>query len=967
MKHLFKILSLCTLYLVLSTGISAQNVIITDDNTYTPTSTNALLEVKPGSNDKGVLIPRLTSTERTAITMSAAADKGLLVYDTDTKSFWYYDGTAWVEIGATSSGMADDDGDTKIQVEELADEDNIRFDVAGTEAVVIDENANIGIGTDDPQKDLHIRNSGDVSLLLEADSDNSGEGDQPELIFSQDGGLVKTYLGNFNEENSFSIIQTYNEDIQFFTDSTLRMAVKGNGKVEIGAYTLPSNDGTNGQQLITDGSGNVSWSSSDPYWAASNGNIYRNSGNVGIGTSSPTSTLEISGSALSGTNKAFRIGSGFGDGGYIDFGDHRSIGVFSGGNLFMGYNFDYDASTDQYVYSNSSASSATEWTTSGEIKFKVASMGTPGNGINPTTAMMVANSGKVGIATSSPSALLEVSQQGGTFVNEAVDQQQTTSNSAIYVFTILWQSFTAGNSGYLSKVDLWDGGSSSGTFIMKIYQGQGTAGTLIGTSNSVSRSDSGSEYVSFTFQSSIQVSVSQQYTFAVEVSGTKWHLDYHDNNPYNGGVLSRDGNLNSSYDNRFKTYVATSYYEACSFVVKDNGTVGIGTTTPSQKLEVDGNILQTDGDYTATDQVRAIDGDGLKLYDDGGNGIFVEDGGNIGIGTNNPTDNLHISGSGDVSLLLEADTDNNGEGDQPELIFSQDGGTIKTRLGYLNSENNFSISQEYNAAIKILTNNTERLTVNGSGNVGIGTSSPTCPLEVNGSSNLSDSYGFLNSSGTTGTGSGSNPYSIKASDRIMASEFNAVSDQRIKTNINNSNLSTDLEKVKQLRLTHYNYIDSISKDRKQQKGFIAQEVEKVLPEAVNISSGFVPDIFVLATKIENDGDKTIIETPKEHKLQKGDQLRLITPAGQIDTEVTEVSSAQSFAVNLDGTPESIFVYGKKVDDFRVVNYDYIFSTGIGAIQELSLKVEKLESLQAEVEELKAMLGGSLQSAVDSRQ
>jgi len=48
-------------------------------------------------------------------------------------------------------------------------------------------------------------------------------------------------------------------------------------------------------------------------------------------------------------------------------------------------------------------------------------------------------------------------------------------------------------------------------------------------------------------------------------------------------------------------------------------------------MTVTGNITQSDGKYIATDEIRARDADGLKLYDDGGNGIFVQDGGNVGI------------------------------------------------------------------------------------------------------------------------------------------------------------------------------------------------------------------------------------------------------------------------------------------------------------------------------------------------
>lgn len=54
----------------------------------------AQLEVS--SNTKGVLIPRMTSTQRASILLTA---KGLLVYDSTSNSFWYHNGAAWTEIG----------------------------------------------------------------------------------------------------------------------------------------------------------------------------------------------------------------------------------------------------------------------------------------------------------------------------------------------------------------------------------------------------------------------------------------------------------------------------------------------------------------------------------------------------------------------------------------------------------------------------------------------------------------------------------------------------------------------------------------------------------------------------------------------------------------------------------------------------------------------------------------------------
>lgn len=57
------------------------------------------------ATDKGFLMPRVTTTQRNAIATPA---EGLQVYDTDTKSVWVYDGTAWVAATATSGNWVED-------------------------------------------------------------------------------------------------------------------------------------------------------------------------------------------------------------------------------------------------------------------------------------------------------------------------------------------------------------------------------------------------------------------------------------------------------------------------------------------------------------------------------------------------------------------------------------------------------------------------------------------------------------------------------------------------------------------------------------------------------------------------------------------------------------------------------------------------------------------------------------------
>jgi len=81
-----------------------------------------------------------SSTFSASDTAPADPDPGDIWYRSDTsQTLLFYDNT-WVEIGHSANVptfFADNDADTKIQVEESADEDTIRFDTAGSERVTI--------------------------------------------------------------------------------------------------------------------------------------------------------------------------------------------------------------------------------------------------------------------------------------------------------------------------------------------------------------------------------------------------------------------------------------------------------------------------------------------------------------------------------------------------------------------------------------------------------------------------------------------------------------------------------------------------------------------------------------------------------------------------------------------------------------------------------------------------------------
>jgi len=85
--------------LVLSAPVSAQNIAI--NATGAAPNASAMLDIT--STNSGLLIPRMTAAQRTAI---AGPATGLLVYETTTNTFWYYNGTAWTQLFTNALGWS---------------------------------------------------------------------------------------------------------------------------------------------------------------------------------------------------------------------------------------------------------------------------------------------------------------------------------------------------------------------------------------------------------------------------------------------------------------------------------------------------------------------------------------------------------------------------------------------------------------------------------------------------------------------------------------------------------------------------------------------------------------------------------------------------------------------------------------------------------------------------------------------
>ncbi len=122
MKNKAKYLLVFSLLQFLFFNLLNAQVAINQDNSEPDAS--SILDIS--STDKGLLIPRMDSTNRKNIIAPAT---GLMVFDSTTNSFWFYS-SDWTEIKEGDTNFLEDtDGDTKIQVEESADEDVIRFDI----------------------------------------------------------------------------------------------------------------------------------------------------------------------------------------------------------------------------------------------------------------------------------------------------------------------------------------------------------------------------------------------------------------------------------------------------------------------------------------------------------------------------------------------------------------------------------------------------------------------------------------------------------------------------------------------------------------------------------------------------------------------------------------------------------------------------------------------------------------------
>jgi hypothetical protein len=467
-------------------------------------------------------------------------------------------------------------------------------------------NTGLGIGTTSPQGILHISSgtSGDAILIIESDTDNNNENDNPQLQFKQDGGFINAKAGLTGDAgqifgNSLGNAAYFGHDenasVQFYTNATAALTIREDGDVGIGT-TSPA------EKLTVSGDANVTgkfavgiaavhptidfYNQGTAYFNGSttvDDNLIVTNGNVGIGTTSPAEKLQLKGDAT-----------------YI------SVIASDGSN---GAKLGTDSSGDGLLQLYSDA---------GVNNIKLY-----GEAASPSYI----NAGNVGIGTTSPSYKLDVS--GDAYIDETLNIETTISGTLQYGYSgvgagnlvvggLNFASFTPGVITLMNQdtsisagqdlgvlqfggKDDTTNGYANGQIICTTASNAGTGnsgGGIFRFLLSGNTTGSGlSERMRITNTGNVGIGTTSP-SYKLDVNGVirgEQYLRLADT----GGTNQFSIRAESTYgtlDNGSKTfnYIASNHLFLVGVSEKmrinSSGNVGIGVTSPSEKLEVNGTV-----------------------------------------------------------------------------------------------------------------------------------------------------------------------------------------------------------------------------------------------------------------------------------------------------------------------------------------------------------------------------------------
>jgi hypothetical protein len=408
-------------------------------------------------------------------------------------------------------------------------------------------------------------------------------------------------------------------------------------------------------------------------------------GNVGIGTTSPSEKLTVDAQSADGvttTIASFHSNEGESGDTAIQLAVRRSDSLGSDRKTFLN--------------------------ATGAGNFEIQRSG--------STKVTIAGGGNVGIGTTSPSVPLTVIADNG---GNAVRLLGRASDG--YAFTTFRNNADTATNGEIGISDAQNMLIYTGTSERMRITSAGNVG--IGTTTITKKLEVAGDSASGTFRLRPQDGTYQDYRLDITAQAA------------NDGAVTM-----AIKENIFlKTY---GYYNLTGLSLgvagytdlihlKDSGNVGIGTTSPVQKLQVDGSVYSNGGEFfvntnsgiTAVGNLIFKGHNGTSYFE----GMRLSSSGNVGIGTTAPEQKLHVEGTiqlGDTEHLAWAY--DNGYYYNYITNFYDTATGMAFRAGSWTSGNNvdFSFQTYYGGSWST------KLAIKGDGYVGIGTTAPSKKLHI---------------------------------------------------------------------------------------------------------------------------------------------------------------------------------------------------------------------------------------------
>lgn len=188
---------------------------------------------------------------------------------------------------------------------------------------------------------------------------------------------------------------------------------------------------------------------------------------------------------------------------------------------------------------------------------------------------------------------------------------------------------------------------------------------------------------------------------------------------------------------------------------------------------------------------------------------------------------------------------------------------------------------------------------------------------------------------------------LKVNERIECQSLNITSDERVKHEKSLLDAKASLEKVRSLKPSQFKYKNS----QNSVYGFIAQEIQQVLPTCITSKKSYMANIYDTAIregsrltfKHFNTSDLAYKGSTLYSKLQlcSNGEEEYVTIVKIVDEHTLEIESNQT-GTNQKSKDGDVLVYGQEVDNFLTIDKNQLFTLTTSGLQAIDHQVQTLE-------------------------